>query len=64
MVDCRTMPVEDLITSQLQSEKELTDQRFSHYNLCMVVNFKSLQKKSAPSFDLPFGTVMTKLELF
>ena len=57
MVDRRNTPVEDLFRSQLQSEEEFTDQRFSH----IEVNFT---KKSAPSFDLPFGTVMTKLELF
>ena len=56
--------VEDLIRSQLQSEEEFTDQHSSHFKLCIAVNFKSLQKKSAPSFDLPFGTVMTKLKLF
>ena len=58
------MPVEDLIRSQLQSDEEFTDQRSSHFKLCIAVNFKSLYKKSAPSFDLPFGTVMTKLKLF
>ena len=64
MVDRRNMPVEDLIRSKLQSEEELTDQRSSHFKLCIAVNFKSLQKKSAPSFDLPVGTVKTKLKLF
>ena len=64
MVDRSNMPVEDLIRSQLQSEKEFTDQRSSHFKLCIAVNFKSLWKKSAPSFDLLFGTVMTKLKLF
>ena len=58
------MPVEDLIRSQLQSEEEFTDQCSSHFKQCIAVNFKSLWKKSAPSFDLPFGTVMTKLKLF
>ena len=42
VVDSRNMPVEDLIRSQLQSEEEFTDQRSSHFKLCMVVNFKSL----------------------
>ena len=64
MVDRRDTSVENLIRSQLQSEEEFTDQRFSHFKLCIAVNFKSLQKKSAPIFDLPFGTVMTKLKLF
>ena len=64
MVDRRNMPVEDLIRSQLQSEEEFTDQRSSHLKLCIAVNFKSLQKKYAPSFELPFVTVMTKLKLF
>ena len=41
-VDRRKMPVEDLIRSQLQSEEELTDQRSSHFILCIAVNFKSL----------------------
>ena len=63
MIDHRNLPVEDLIRSQLQNEEESTDQRSSHFKLCIAVNFKSLQK-SAPSFDLPFGTVMTKLKLF
>ena len=58
------MPVEDFIRSQLQSEEEFTDQRTYHFKLCIAVNFKSLEKKSTPSFDLPFGTVMTKLKLF
>ena len=60
MVDRRNMPVEDLIRSQLQSEEEFTDQRSSHFKLCIAAHFKSLQKRSAPSFDLPFG----KLKLF
>ena len=58
------MPVEDLIRSQLQSEEEFKEQRSSHLKLCIAVNFKSLWKKSAPSLDLPFGTVMTKLKFF
>ena len=64
MVDCRNTPVEDLIRSQLQSEEEFTDQRSSYFKPCIAVNFKSLQKKFAPSFDFPFGTVLTKLKLF
>ena len=64
MVDRRNMPVENLIRSQLWSEEEFTDQRSSHFKPCIAINFKSLWKKSAPSFDLPFGTVMTKLKLF
>ena len=64
MVDCRNMPVEDFIRSQFQSEEEFTDQRSSHFKLCIPVNFKSLQKKPVPSFDLPFGTVMTNLKFF
>ena len=64
MVDRRNTHVEDLIRSQLPSEEEFTDQRSFHFKLCIAVNFRSLQKKSAPSFDLPFGTVMTKLKLF
>ena len=64
MIDRRNMPVEDLIKSQLQNEEEFTDQRLSHFKLCVAVNFKSLQKKSAPSSDLPFGTFTTKLKLF
>ena len=63
MVDGRNMAVEDLIRSQLQGE-EFPDQRSSHFKLCIVVNFKSLQKKSAPSFEFPFSTVMSKLKLF
>ena len=57
------MHVEDLIGSQLQSEGS-TNQPSSLFRLCIAVNFKSLQKKIVPSFDLPFGTVMTKLKLF
>ena len=64
MVEHRNMPVENLIRSQLQSEEEFTDKRSSHFKLCIAVNFKSLQKKSAPSADLLFGTIMTKLKLF
>ena len=64
MVDRRNMPVEDLIRSQLQSEEEFTDQRSSHFKRCIAVNFKSSWEKSTPSFDLPFGTFMTKLKLF
>ena len=64
VVDRRNIPVEDLSRSQLQSEEEFTDQRSSHFKLCTAVNFKLLWKKSASSFDLPFGTVTTKLKLF
>ena len=64
MVDRRNKPVEDLIRSQFQSEEEFTDQCSSHFKLCIAVNYKSLQTKICPSFDLPFGTVMTKLMLF
>ena len=64
MLDRRNMPVEDLIKSQLQSEEEFTDQHSSHFKLCITLNFKSLYKNSAPNFDFPFGTVMTKLKLF
>ena len=60
MADRRNKPVEDLIRSQLQSEEEFADQRSSHFKLCIAVDFKSLQKKSGPSFNLPFGTVTTK----
>ena len=52
------------LPGQLQSEEEFTDQRSFNFNLCIAVNFTSLQKKSAPSFDLPFGIVVTKLKLF
>ena len=64
MVDRRNMHIEDLVRSHLQCEEEFTGQSSSHFKLCIVVNFKLLQKKSAPSFDLPFGTVMIKLKLF
>ena len=36
MADHRNMPVEDLIRSQLQSEEEFTDQRSSHFKLCIA----------------------------
>ena len=64
MVDRRSTPVEDLIGSQLRSEEEFTNKCSSYFKLCIAVNFKSLQKKSAPSFDLPFDTVLTKLKFF
>ena len=64
MVDRRNTAVEDLIRSQLQTKKQFTDQHSSHFKLCMAVNFKLLQKKSAPSFDLAFSTAMTNLKLF
>ena len=35
MVDCRNTPIEDLIRSLFQSEEEFTDQRSSHFNLCI-----------------------------
>ena len=38
------MPVEDFMRSHLQSEEEITSQRFSHFKLWIAVNFKSLQK--------------------
>ena len=63
-VDCRNTPVEDLIRSQLQSEEKFTDQHSSHFKLCIAVNFKSMKKKSAPSFHLQFDTIMTEPELF
>ena len=58
------MPAEDVIRSQIQSEEEFTDQRSSHFKLCIAVNFKSLWKKIAARFDLRFVTVMSKLKLF
>ena len=61
MVDHRNMPVEDLIRSKPQNEEEFTDQLSSHFKLRIVEHFKSLQKKSALSFDLLFGTVLIKL---
>ena len=51
------------LSGQLQSEEEFTGPRFSHFELCIAVKFKSLSRK-LESFDLPFGTVMTKLKLF
>ena len=64
MVNRRNRPAEDLIRSQLQSEEEFTYQRSTHFKLCITVNFKLPWKKTAPIFDLPFGTIMTKLKLF
>ena len=64
MIDRRNTPDEDFFRSQLQSEEDFTDQCSSYCKLCIAVNFKSLQKKSAPSFELSFGTVLTKLKLF
>ena len=64
MVDRRNTPVEDLNKPQLQSEEQFAEQRSSNFKLCTAVNFKSLWKKSAPSFDLPFGTVLTEIKLF
>ena len=63
MVDRRDMPVEDLIRPQLQDE-EFTNQRSSHFKLCIAVNLKSLWKKSASSFDFQFCTITTKLKVF
>ena len=60
MVGHRNRPVEDLIRSQLQNNKEFTGQRSFHFKLCTAPNFKSLYKNSVPSFDLPFGTVVEK----
>ena len=60
MVDRKNINVEDRIRSQLQSEEEFTDQRSSVYSR----EFQITVKKSTLSFDLLFGTVMTKLKLF
>ena len=38
--------------SQLQSEEEFTNQRSSHFKLCLAVNFKSLWKKICPKLSL------------
>ena len=64
MVDRRNTPVEDFIRPQLQSKEEFIDQRSSHFKLYIAVDIKSLWKICAPSFYLPFSTVMTKLKLF
>ena len=40
VVDRRNMPVEDLNKSQFQNEEECTDQRSSHFKLCIALNFK------------------------
>ena len=42
------MSVEDLIRSQLKSEEKFTDQRSSHFKLCIAVNFKLLRKQIYP----------------
>ena len=64
MVDPRNTPDDDLIRSQLQSEEEFTDQHSSDFKLFTVVTFQITVEKSAASFDLPFGTVLTKLKPF
>ena len=64
MVAPRNTPVEDLIRSQFQSESEFTDQCSSNFKLLIAVNFNHCSKESAPSFDVPFGTLMTNLQLF
>ena len=64
MVDYRNTPVEDLIRSQIQSEEEFTDQHSFHFKLCIAINFDHYRDKSDPSFDLLFGTVLTKLKFF
>ena len=48
VVDRRNMSVQNLLRSQLHSEEEFTDQRFSHFKQCIAVNFKSLKKKICP----------------
>ena len=42
LIDRKDTPVEELVRSKLQSEEEFTDQRSSHFQLCIAVNFKSL----------------------
>ena len=64
MVDRKNTPVEDLIRLQLQNEEEFTDQRSSHFKLYSCKFRITAEKESVPSFDLPFGTIMTKLKLF
>ena len=63
MVERRNLSVEDLIRSQLKSEEKFTYQRSSHFKLCIAVISNHYRNKSAPSFDMPFGTVITKLKL-
>ena len=66
MVDRRNMPVEDLIRSQLQSEEEFTDQRFS-FQTVYSRKFQITAEKNLPqtlNFDFSFGTIMTKLKIF
>ena len=55
MVDRSKMSVEDLSRSQLKSEEKFTDQRSSH---CTANHCRN---KSAPSFDMPFGTVINEI---
>ena len=57
------MSVEDLIRSQLKTEEKCTDQRSSNFRVCIAVNSNHCRIKSAPSFDMSFGTVTTKLKL-
>ena len=70
MVDLRNIPVEDLIRSQLQSEEKFS---LIQTNVLLISHFFSshvysgkfeitAEKKSAPNFDLQFGTVMTELK--
>ena len=36
----------------------------THFKLLIAVSFNHCSKESPPSFDLPFGTLMTNLQLF
>ena len=62
MFDRRNMPVEDLIRSQLQNEEEFTNKRSSFQTVYSCKFQITVEKKSAPNFDLLFGTVITKLK--
>ena len=61
MVDRRNTPAEEVIRLQLQSEEE---SRPTFFSFQTVYSRKFQIILDAPSFDLPFGTVMTNLKLF
>ena len=57
VADHRNMPVEDLIRSQLQSEEEFTDQRSSHFKLCIA---KITAEKDLPKGGFPLKADITR----
>ena len=65
VVDRNNTPVEGLIRSQIRVKKIYRPTFFSFQTVYVYsLKFQITAEKICSSFDLPFGTIMTKFKLF